>query len=143
MSRENVELVGRLYPAGDVDVGRLFSHDPAWAAFAEAFGYLFHPGFESSASNGFAGATGVGFDGLRRLWLDWLAPWATYRTEVEEAIDCGDRVLVLVNNFGRLEASGQEVKHVNAAVWTVRDGRIASIEGYTDPAEALKAVGLI
>jgi ketosteroid isomerase-like protein len=74
--------------------------------------------------------------------LDWLAPWATYRAEAEEVIDCGDRVLVLRSVFGRLEGSAEEVTLTGAAVFTVRDGKIARIEGYADRDQALKAVGL-
>jgi ketosteroid isomerase-like protein len=144
MSQENVEVVLGLYPAGDVNLAGFWSDDGAWAAFVEAFGHFFHPDFETSTSTPIYGWTEpyIGLDGLRTFWLDWLAPWATYRTEIEEAIDCGDRVLVLVDNFGRLAASAQEVKLVSASIWTVRDGMIARIEGYVDPADGLKAVGL-
>jgi hypothetical protein len=33
--------------------------------------------------------TYVGLDGFRATWRDWLAPWASYRTEIEELIDVG------------------------------------------------------
>lgn len=38
---------------------------------------------------------------MRTGWLDWLAPWVQYRTEVENVLDAGDRVLVLTRDFGR------------------------------------------
>jgi ketosteroid isomerase-like protein len=144
MSQDNVEIVLRLYPARDVNIAGFWSDDGAWAAFVGDFGHCFHPDFETSTSTSIYGWTEpyIGLDGLRTFWLDWLSPWVMYRTEVEEAIDCGDRVLVLINNFGRLAGSAEEVKLVTATIWTIRDGRIARIEGYADPAEALKAVGL-
>jgi ketosteroid isomerase-like protein len=74
--------------------------------------------------------------------LDWLKPWVAYRSEVEEAIDCGDRVLLLVRDFGRREGTDVEVRSNNAAIWTVDDGKIARAEFYTDRSEALKDVGL-
>jgi hypothetical protein len=38
--------------------------------------------------------------------------------------------------------STQEVKEAPAGAWTVRDGRIARAEFYTDRAEARQAMGL-
>jgi ketosteroid isomerase-like protein len=76
------------------------------------------------------------------MWLEWLAPWKTYRVETEEVIDLGDRVLVLVRAFGRLEGSQGEVENTSASLWTVRDRKIARVEFYVDRTEALKAVGL-
>jgi ketosteroid isomerase-like protein len=84
----------------------------------------------------------TGLDGFRESWLDWLAPYAEYRTEVEEAIDCGERVLLLQRSSGRLQGSPKEVKLAPAVVYTVRDGKIARVEPYADRAEAFKAVGL-
>jgi hypothetical protein len=52
---------------------------------------------------------GWGIDGLSEAWLDWLSPRETYRTEMEEARDLGERVLLLVRDFGRREGSTQEV----------------------------------
>ena len=88
------------------------------------------------------GKTYTGLEGFRESWLDWLAPYSEYRTEVEEAIDCGERVLLLQSSSGRLEGSTKEVKLAPAVVYTVRDGKIARVEPYADRAEALKAVGL-
>jgi ketosteroid isomerase-like protein len=86
--------------------------------------------------------THSGLDGFRAAWLDWLKPWVAYRSEVEEAIDCGDRVLLLVRDSGRKEGSDAEVQSNNAAIWTVHDGRIARVEFYTDRREARRAAGL-
>ena len=62
--------------------------------------------------------------------------------ETEDAIDLGDRVVVLARAFARLEGSQADVENTVAAIWTVRDGSLARIEFYLDRAEALKAVGL-
>ncbi len=129
MSQENVEIVRAFLEAferRDLD---------------EASEFL-APDVESVRPGLPGGRTYTGVDGMRSAWLDWLAPWASYRIEIEEAIDCGDRVLLLVNNFGRLEGSAQEVAMATAGVYTFRDGKIARWEIYSDRAEALKAVGL-
>jgi ketosteroid isomerase-like protein len=76
------------------------------------------------------------------MWLDWLAPWAEYRTAIEQVIDCGERVLLLQRSSGRMQDSTQEVKLSPGVVWTVRAGKIARFEVYADRTQALKAVGL-
>ena len=43
---------------------------------------------------------------------------------------------------GRGKASGVFTKWRYGAVWTLRDGKMISLISYTDPAEALEAVGL-
>jgi ketosteroid isomerase-like protein len=144
MSQENVELVVGLQPAPDVDVAQLFRDDMLWSATCAVLDPVFKPDFECVVRGlpGDEGQTYAGLDGLRALWLDWLAPWVTYRTEIEEGIDLGDRVLLRLRDFGRREASSQEVKLTAAAVWTVHGGKIARIDFYATRAEALKAVGL-
>ena len=42
----------------------------------------------------------TGMVGLRALWLGWLATWATYRSEVKQAIDLGDGPLCLFATSG-------------------------------------------
>jgi ketosteroid isomerase-like protein len=137
MSRENVELLLRLQPDRHVDLVRLFCDEHRWAAFTDTAAPFYHADFQSVTT-----VLGTGMDGFRALWRDWLAPWATYRTEVERAVDLGERVLVLNRSFGRLEGSTQEVGEAPAGVWTVRDGKIARGELYLDRADALAAAGL-
>ncbi len=142
MSRENVEVVLRLQPGPEVDLAHLFRNDDRWARFKKAAGPIYHSDFTSAAALLGIDSISAGLDGLREFWLDWLAPWATYRTEAEEAIDLGERVLVLSRSYGRLEGGAQEVEEAPASVWTVRGEKIARIEFYADRPEALKAVGL-
>ena len=142
MSQKNVDLVMALQPGPDVDLVPRVRDDAVSAAWQEAVAPYFHADFESAHRLLGAERTYTGLDGLRESWRDWLAPWATYRVEVEEAIDCGDRVLMLVYDFGRREASASEVKSVNAAIWTIRDGKVARAEFYADRARAFRDVGL-
>ena len=84
----------------------------------------------------------VGLDGLRAFMLDWTAPWVTSRIETEKTIDLGERVLVLNHDRGCREGSTREIRGRVAAVWTIRDGKIARLDAYTTRADALEAVGL-
>ena len=142
MSQVNVELVLALQPGPDVDLVPLVRDDDVNAAWEEAVTPYFHADFECAHRLLGAERTYAGMDGLRESWRDWLAPWATYRTEVEEAIDCGDQVLMLVYDYGRREPGAPEVKSNNAAIWTIRDGKVARAEFYADRAWALKDVEL-
>jgi ketosteroid isomerase-like protein len=142
MSQESVELVMGLQRAPDDDFAQLIRDDETWAQLAEAVAPFVHAEAETVRPGLPGGRTYTGLDGFRESWLDWLAPYAEYRTEVEEAIDCGERVLLLQSSSGRLEGSTKEVKIAPAVVYTVRDGKIARFEPYADRAEALEAVGL-
>jgi ketosteroid isomerase-like protein len=141
VSRENVDLVQRLQPDPEVDFAQVFRDDDMWAASVE-LGAFYHPDVESVRPGLPDGTIYIGLDGLRDMWLEWLAPWTTYRVEAEDVIDLGDRVLLLAHVFGRLGESQAEVENTVASVYTVRDGKIARAELYLDRTEALKAVGL-
>jgi ketosteroid isomerase-like protein len=141
VSQANVDLVLRLQPDPEVDFAHVFRDDDMWADAVEV-GAFYHPDVESVRPGLPDGETYTGVNGLRDMWLEWLAPWATYRVEAEDLIDLGDRGLVLAHVFGRLEGSQAEVKNTVASVFTVRDRKIARVEFYLDRAEALKAVGL-
>ena len=143
MSQENVELVRQLQAPPGVDLVQLFTDEQTWSAFAETASAFVHPDCEFVAPGVPSRERAYsGLDGLKGAWLEWLAPWATYRVEFEEAIDLGESVLVLPRDFGRLADSTQEVKTSGGAIWTVRDGKIARVEFYLNRSEAFKAVGL-
>jgi ketosteroid isomerase-like protein len=86
--------------------------------------------------------TYVGIDGFRDLWLDWLEPWAIYHTHVEELIDAGDRVVVLIRDRARRPDSEAEVELISGSVWELRNARIVRVEFYGSRAEALEAAGV-
>jgi ketosteroid isomerase-like protein len=144
MSEENVELVRRLQPRGDTDLVAAFRDEATAAAVMETLSPFFHEDVEIVAPAFVAGegVRFVGLDCLRAAWLDWLEPWEGYRVEVEDVIDAGDDVVVLVRDFGRRAGMTVEASVVGGAVWTVRDGRVARVAFYLNRSEALRAVGL-
>jgi ketosteroid isomerase-like protein len=143
MSQHNVEIVTRLQPAPGVDIAELFRNDDMWSALVAASGPSFHDDFQSVAP-GVPGTENVhvGLDGLRAAWLEWLEPWHTYRTEIKQALDAGDRVLLLTHDYGRHRGAVQEVKVDGSAVWTISDGKVARAEFFPARSEAFKAAGL-
>ncbi len=68
--------------------------------------------------------------------------WEERRIEPAEFIDAGDDVVVLLHEFRRGRGSGVELELDTAVVLTVREGRVARIQGFMDPAAARRAAGL-
>jgi ketosteroid isomerase-like protein len=67
----------------------------------------------------------------------------SWEADLEGAVDVsGDKVLCVVSARFRGSASGVHVSQRQWAVATVRDGRVFRTEIYSDPADALGAVGL-
>jgi ketosteroid isomerase-like protein len=83
-----------------------------------------------------------GVEGAETFLSDWTSTWDDWELELEGLRDAGDKVLALLRQHGRSKAAGMPVDMSFAQVWTLRDGKEARMEMYSDPSEALKAVGL-
>jgi hypothetical protein len=81
-------------------------------------------------------------EGLRSLWLEWLAPWASYRVEVDEIFDLGDRVLLLAHDYGRRVETDVEVMSSNSALFVLEDGLIVRIDLFVSHDDGRRAAGL-
>ena len=84
----------------------------------------------------------VGLNGMARMMKTWMQPWEQVTTVAERVIDAGDQVVIIAEWRGRGKTSGVVTKWRYGAVWTLRDGKVISLVSYTNPADALKAVGL-
>jgi ketosteroid isomerase-like protein len=136
-----VELVKALIPQG-TDIVPIFRDEDTWAQTREAVSRLITDDFESVMVFPAQTRTYAGLEGLRRNWLDWLEPWATYRTNFDELIDVGDRVVILLRDHGRRKDMDKEVELIGATILTFREGQVARWEDYADRAAALHAAGL-
>jgi hypothetical protein len=89
------------------------------------------------------GHTGVhrGKQAVMDLISGWVGAWADYRFEVDEVIEAGDSVVLVVRETGRGRASGAPMEHRYCQVWTFRNQRIVRGGTYGTKAKALKAVG--
>src|SRR5438445_703407 len=117
VSDENVELIRSIQPGPEADLVALFA-DAGVARQSDMLRPLLDPGFEC-AMHLFPGAPPTvysGLDGLRACWRDWVAPWASYRTEIERLIDLGERAVTVVRDYGRREQSTAEVEMRAVAV---------------------------
>jgi ketosteroid isomerase-like protein len=97
------------------------------------------PDFELVPTPGF-GMSGrfVGPEGLSRFYAELAEAWETVRTDVEEVVDLGDRVVVLGRVHNRGRGSEIELDVVAAHLWTVEEGVPVRLELIGDRQEALR-----
>jgi ketosteroid isomerase-like protein len=143
MSAENVEIVRALIPPPEIDVGALIRDDVLFEGTVTALADVIDPDVEAVAAwQGGSRRTYVGIDGFRQLWLDWLEPWTTYRTEVERLVDAHDQVVALIHDRAGRPDSDAEFDLRSGSVWDLRDGRVVRVEFFRNQTEALEAAGL-
>jgi uncharacterized protein len=127
MTRDNVETVRAIIAAvPDWDEVRL----------------LLHPEVRLDQTRMPDGNLCEGPDAFVEYAQRWFGTWDELRLTPERFIEDGDRVLALMTVEGRGKGSGVPVVINSADVWTVRDGKILSLVGYPDRAEALAEMGI-
>jgi ketosteroid isomerase-like protein len=137
----NADLVRALVPGPEVDIAALLRDDQLFQQLASAIEPMLDPELEC-AGVWQEGKTYRGLDGFRELWLDWLEPWATYHTTVEELIDLDDRVVAFGRDRATREDSERTFDLVSGSIWQFRDGRLVRAEFFRDRDEALRAAGV-
>jgi len=132
MSQENVEIVRRTYQAWnrrDFDeAAELLAPDIEWRMPSNL------PDAETWRSS----------EEVMHGLDVFLESWDRLHVEVQEYLDAGDRVVALLRYSGRAAITGIELEGaaVDAAVWTLRGGKVVKVEMYGDTSEALEAAGL-
>ncbi len=134
MSQENVELVQRIFQAvnrDDFEGVVALANPPTEFEFVPS-GVLIPD------------LSGVqrGPEGFRRILEVFLAEFDALRVEVHDLIGAGGQVFTSFTIHGRGQHSGAETSLDGWVVWTVRDGRVARMLGFTDRDPALEAAGL-
>ena len=80
---------------------------------------------------------------MRAYLGDWFDTFDDFRGEAVELIDAGeDQVVAVLRIMGRAKLSGVETDLTYAALYTIRDGKIARGREYWTRDEALEAAGL-
>ena len=135
MSRENVEVVRRIYEA----VAR---HDRAGVLA------LYDPRVEvdflpDTLADHIGGTAWIGHDGLRAFDRELREAFENFETTYEELIDAGERVVSVSRYRGRGRRSGVEIDGpLQFGVWSLRGGKVTRVVWYPTRGEALEAVGL-
>ncbi len=129
MSQENVERVRASYEFVDRE------HEPDFD--------LLHPDIRWHTRGDLPDtAMHSGHDGAATLMAEWFGAFDDLHVDVEEVIDAGDRVVVVLRLRGRARGSAHEVDMSETHVVTMRDGKVTEIHEYPTKAEGLKVVGL-
>jgi ketosteroid isomerase-like protein len=147
MSREALAVVERLWEDLSVDdIVAGLSDEAANERVRATLTQFAQPDFEVSmrAPAGIGGTefSGRGADGFRSVWEEWTGAFGSFRIELKRRFEAGDQVVDVVRLIATTEMGGTPIEQDAAAVWTVRDGRLARAEFYLDADDALEAAGL-
>jgi uncharacterized protein len=84
--------------------------------------------------------TYIGREAIGEFLDRFLESWERFQQEVEDVVEEGDRVVVLIHLSARGKGSGAEVDARYAHLWTLRDGLGVRVDAYYDRNEALSAL---
>ena len=87
------------------------------------------------ARNAERGAEGP--EGFRDMWADWLEPWESYRIYYDDALERGDKVILLVRLRGVTKRDGVEMEHEAAGVFRFDGDQVVEMEFNLDREDAL------
>jgi len=130
MSQDNVEVVRRAFAAWEADdlTGMLAVLDDQLVT--RRLAPMPDPG------------TWYGPEGAIDVAAEWMDTFDEFKMSAEEFIDAGDRVVVRVEQKGRVRGSGVPVTGTFWFVDGVRDGKLVTWDMYATRRQALEAVGL-
>jgi ketosteroid isomerase-like protein len=84
-----------------------------------------------------------GHAGMLAFWRAYLSAWESMEWEIEDMLEAGEHVVVLLRQHVRGRGSGAGIdRPPYAQVWTLRDGRVVRFAAYTDRSAALLTAGL-
>jgi ketosteroid isomerase-like protein len=110
-------------------------------ARGEAPGDLFHEDVEWSMPH--PGGEAHGLDEVGTFWRDYESTWSERVIELDDVRPIDDeRVLVFFRETAVGRSSGIETAASPAAIWTLRDGKVARFQAWIDRADALREAGL-
>ena len=132
MSEENVDAVRRSNQAfndGDLD-GALENYDPQVV-------YHEQPGGPLDTAELLQG-----LDEVRASVASYLAEFPDFRSEIDELVDAGDKVVCVQRWTGTGRGSGIPTEFAEVIVHTFQNGKVTEARVYPDRASALEAAGL-
>jgi ketosteroid isomerase-like protein len=85
--------------------------------------------------------TYAGRTGVERWMRDWGEAFADWSIDVEEFIDAGDAVIVVLRMRATGTGSGLELRRQDAILYRTRDDKIVRADYYNSKQRALEAAG--
>ncbi len=134
----NLELVQAFFAGAPDDLVAAIE-DPEWVEMArQGLAPLLAPDFEFVTvreSVGFPAAR-EGVEGFFTAYRAYAEMWESYSLKPERFVEVGDKVIVEAKIAGTTRTGGVQLKQDVAAVYTFENGRIRSIEEFSDVASA-------
>ena len=131
MSRENVEIVRRVFDQGRHNPAALWEivdKEAAWEVQAD------------DIPDGPASYRGP--PGVQEFFRRWVGTFDGWGYELGEVIEAGESVLFHMRQWGRGKGSGVPVTNDFWQVWTFRDGKLIRRTRHANRSTALAAAGL-
>jgi ketosteroid isomerase-like protein len=132
MSEENVALIRgafRRFQTGDQNWIDVLDPDIEWDISAHPLPDVSNQGWGRERL-------------LDEVFATYFSGWLDYRAEIQETIDVGDDVIVVLRETARLRGSDTGLDRELVQVWTIRNGLAVSHRVFPTKAEALDATGL-
>jgi ketosteroid isomerase-like protein len=134
VSRENVEIVRRIYDAvAQRDAATPFAYyaeDIVWdVSNSRRAALMMHSVYH-------------GHEGVRQCWREAVEAFGEVDFDVEELIDAGGQVVAVIRERAIGRTSGAPVEASHVTILTLAHGKVIRVQVWDDRAEALKAVGL-
>ena len=138
MSEENVQIVRDL-----AEWFKQRDHERVFAFYDEEIEWDSTPSADGVLPSDIVGVF-HGHDGVRTFWRRWLSSWKDLEFEIDDVLDAGDDVVLLIHNqrqLGRHSGIPTEVPPFGM-VFTFRDGKVVRMRQFPDRDAALAAAGL-
>ena len=134
MSRENLEIVQRVYDAlarrDATTPFEIYAKDIVWDMSQMKRAALYErPVY-------------VGHEAVRGLWRESLAAFGEIDFDLERLSEAGERVFAVVHERAVGRTSGAAVQAIHYAVWTLAGGEAVRLQIFDDRDQALEAAGL-
>ncbi len=130
MSRENVEVVRRIYAA--VSASLALPDEPFAPDCVTDW---------SQVSPDFGVAHGV--PATNEALSSYFETFENYRVEADEILHADEsRVVTSVRDGGRISGTEREVSNRFFHAWTLRDGKVIRLSSHTEAGRALEAAGM-
>jgi ketosteroid isomerase-like protein len=129
MSQENVAIVERIFAAAGTPLAfEVYSEDIEWDMTNYA-GWPDKPVYR-------------GHEGVREMVGGWITAFDHWEPTIEHIVALGDEVIAIVSDRAYMKGSSTSLVRRFAQTFTFRAGKIVRSRLFSDPDEALKAVGL-
>ena len=115
--------------------------DAFLAADVDAALSFYDPDVEWDGTNLPDGQIGHGHEAILDHIRRWSDEWDDWTVEVERVIDAGGEHVVLFMRERGQSNSGVKMDERHAELYTFRNGKVVRRQGFSDPDEALEAVG--